>query len=60
MDNADRAEAESIRRFARFEQLRREIEEAARRAEANLRLENALVYSVRPDSPHRAERQWAA
>lgn len=60
MNSADRAETQNIDRFLRFEQLRREIDEAARRAEARLRLEHALLYSLRRDVVGTARRQLAA
>ena len=39
---ADRAESESIRRFRQLHQLRGTVDDAARRADAHLRLEHAL------------------
>jgi hypothetical protein len=60
MNSADRTEADNIRRFLRFEQLWREIDEAARRAEARLRLEHALSYSLRTDALETPGRQLAA
>ena len=41
-DPASQAEDESIRRFARFEWLARQIEQAAREADAHFRLDRAL------------------
>ena len=42
MNPADQAEDESVRRFARFEWLSRQIQQAEREADAHLRLEHAL------------------
>lgn len=46
MDLADRSEDESIRRYQRMITLRNTIDEAVRRAEARLRLENALRHAT--------------
>src|SRR5205807_7431577 len=54
VDLADQAEAASIRRFGQLSALWSTVDDAARRAEAYLRLENALHYAVRPATP------WAA
>ena len=60
MDNADRAEAESIRRYEILERLGHEIEDAARRADARLRLELALSHGVRRDAADRSAYREAA
>ena len=60
MDNADRAEAECIRRYEILDRLGREIEEAARRADARVRLELALGHGVRRDAEDRWEHREAA
>ena len=59
MDNADRAEAESIRRYESLDRLGHEIEDAARRADARLRLELALGHGVRRDADDRWD-YWRA
>jgi hypothetical protein len=46
MESVDRAEADNIRRYRRLITLRDTIDEAARRADANRRLENALRYAA--------------
>ena len=46
MDTADRAEAESIRRFEQLSSLGHAVAEAVRRADAHLRLEHALRYGL--------------
>jgi len=46
VDTADRAENERIRRFLRMSELGSVVSEAARRADAVLRLENALRYEA--------------
>ena len=56
LEMADRAEAECIRRFLRMSELGSAISEAARRAEATLRLENALRYEAWRPAPAQPQR----
>jgi hypothetical protein len=60
VDSADRAEAESIRRFTCLERLGRDVEDAARRAEARLRLELALRYGLSSNAAVRPASRQAA